>query len=385
MAKTLETIVGVGGITGSATAAGKNSMAAELTHIHEPGGTEVATAAGGAQRYHRPLKSVRWRDLKALLAESFGAWSKHKAPRLGASLAFYTLLSLAPLLLILISVVGLVLGHQAAEKDVVAQIQALVGSQGAKAAEALIEGSQNTTHGIMATVFGLLTLLFGASGVMIELRDALNTIWEVPTPELSGFKMISSFVKERLFSFTLVLAIGFILVVSLALSAWIAALGAWSASILPAHEAILHILNFVVSFAIITGLFSAIYRFLPDVRMEWRDVMLGGAVTSLLFTLGKLALGIYLGKASFASTYGAAASIVILIVWVYYSAQIFFLGAEFTKTFANCYGSQPSRQPADNVGSGKPEPGAPHIITPLEVHSGRPSDISDSRNQDRKT
>ena len=211
--------------------------------------------------------------------------------------------------------------------------------------QALLEGSRHTAHGIIATAFGLLTVLFGASGVLIELRDALNTIWEVPTPELSGLKKLSSFIKERLFSFALVLAIGFIMVVSLALSAWVAALGAWSASILPAHEAILHILNFVVSFGIITGLFSAIYKFLPGVRIEWRDVVLGGAVTALLFTVGKLALGIYLGKASFASTYGAAASIVVLIVWVYYSGQIFFLGAEFTKTFANSYGSQPSRKP----------------------------------------
>jgi len=238
-----------------------------------------------------------------------------------------------------------VLGHQKAQADIVAQVQALVGSQGAMAAQALLEGSRNTTHGIIATAFGLLTLLFGASGVLIELRDALNTIWEVPSPELSGLKKISSFIKERLFSFALVLAIGFTLVVSLAISAWIAALGAWSASILPAHEVFLQALNFVVSFVIITGLFSAIYKFLPDVRIEWRDVVLGGAITSVLFTILKLALGIYLGRASFVSTYGAAASIVILIVWVYYSGQIFFLGAELTKIFANCYGSQPSLHP----------------------------------------
>jgi membrane protein len=226
----------------------------------------------------------------------------------------------------------------------------VVGVQGAKAADALLEGSRNTTHGIIATIFGALTLLFGASGVLIELRDALNTIWEVPTPKLSGLKMVSSFAKERLFSFALVLAIGFLLVVSLAISAAIAAVGAWSASILPAHEAILHAANFVISFAVITCLFSAIYKFLPDVKLEWRDVLMGGAVTSILFSIGKLALGIYLGKASFASTYGAAASIVVLIVWVYYSGQIFFLGAEFTKTFANTYGSQPaSRTSADAV------------------------------------
>src|SRR6266568_3226193 len=146
--------------------------------ILEPGGTEVTTAAGGARRYHKPLKSFRWQDIRSILITSFGEWSKHKAPRLGASLAFYTLLSLAPLLLVLVSVVGLVLGHQAAETDIIEQVQSLVGTQGARAAQALLGGSHNTTHGIVATAFGVLTLLLGASGVLIELRDALNTIWE---------------------------------------------------------------------------------------------------------------------------------------------------------------------------------------------------------------
>ena len=341
-----------------------------MQNILEPAGTEVQTSAGGARRYRKPLASFCWQDITSIFSASFSAWGKHKAPRLGASLAFYTLLSLAPLLLVVVSVVGLVLGHQAAEADIVAQVRSTVGLQGARAVQALLEGSRNTTHGIVATAFGVLTLLFGASGVLIELRDALNTIWEVPTPQLSGVKWVSSFIKERLFSFALVLAIGFVLVVSLALSAWIAALGVYSASVLPIHEAILHVLNFIVSFAIITGLFSAIYKFLPDVRIEWHDVILGGAVTSALFTLGKLALGIYLGKASFASTYGAAASTVVLIVWVYYSGQIFFLGAEFTKTFANCYGSQPNRQPnglvVDSTGNTPGARIAPQIITKPE-------------------
>src|SRR5215472_14390323 len=320
-------------------------MPDQLQNILEPGGIEVATAAGGARRYRKPLKTFRWPDLESIFSASFGEWSRQKGPRLGAALAFYTLLSLAPLLLVLVSVVGLVLGQQSAQAYIISQIQALVGKQGAAAAQVLLEGSRNTTHGILATAFGVLTLFFGASGVLMELRDALNTIWEVPTPELSGLRKLSNFIKERLFSFALVLATGFLLVVSLAVNAWIAALGAWSASVLPAPELILHIVNSVVSFLIITGLFSAIYKFLPDVRIEWRDVVLGGAGTSVLFTVGKLALGIYLGKASFASTYGAAASIVVLIVWVYYSGQIFFLSAEFTKMFANCYGSQPSKNP----------------------------------------
>jgi membrane protein len=336
--------------------------------ILEPNGTEVATAAGGARRYRKPLRSIRWRDIQYILVESFEGWNKHNAPRLGAALSFYTLLSIAPLLLVLVAVVGFTMGRQSAEADVIQQVRALMGVQGAAIAQSLLEGSRNTAHGIMATVFGVLTLLFGASGVLIELRDALDTIWEVPTPQIGGLKLVSSFVKERLFSFALVLAVGFLLVVSLAISAWIAALGALTASILPAYQVILHVVNFVAPFCVITLLFSAIYRFLPDTRIEWVDVILGGAVTSLLFSIGKLALGIYLGKATFASTYGAAASIIILILWVYYSAQIFFLGAEFTKVFANRYGSQPSGHPAVMViatGQASPPPAqAPKILMP---------------------
>ncbi len=290
-----------------------------------------------------------WRDIRSILGESCDAWSRHKAPRLGAALAFYTLLSLTPLLLVAVAIVGLVFGHSAAEHDIVQQVQTMVGPQGAKATEALLDGSHNTAHGIVATVVGLLTLLFGASGVMMELRDALNTIWEVPTPTLEGMKRVTGYIKQRLFSFAMVLSIGFLLVVSLAVSTWIAALGALSASFVPAYEVLLHTVNALVSFVVITGLFAAIYKVIPDVKLQWRDVLLGGAFTSLLFTLGKLALGLYLGKASIASSYGAFASIVVLVIWVYYSGQIFFLGAEFTRAFANRYGSHPTLWPRNKT------------------------------------
>jgi membrane protein len=341
----------------------------EAKYILEPSGTEVSTAAGGARRYRKPLKSLRWHDLEFLLGESFDAWNKHKAPRLGASLAFYTLLSLTPLLLVMVAIIGLVFGRLTAQHEVVRQVQMLIGTQGAKATEALLKASRNTTHGIIATTVGMVTLLFGASGVMIELRDALNTIWEVPTPELTGIRSrVVSYIKERLFSFAMLLSIGFILVVSLAITAWISALGAVSASLLPLMEALLQLVNALASFAVIACLFAAIYKILPDVRIEWQDVMLGGAVTSLLFTVGKSLLGLYLGKASIASSYGAFASIVVLVIWVYYSSQIFFLGAEFTRTFANHYGSQPNRNPEGMVKV--PGDTAPHatkesrIITP---------------------
>jgi membrane protein len=232
--------------------------------ILEPTGTEVQTAAGGARRYRKSLKSFRWDEIRWILGESFGEWNKHKAPRLGAALAFYTLLSITPLMLVVVPVMGLVLGNTIAESDLIQQMQDLVGSAGGKAIQGLLDGAKSTTHGIIATVIGLLTLLFGASGVLIELRDALNTIWDVRTPELKGnLQRIRSYTKERAFSFALVLAIGFLLLVSLAVNAAISAVGAFSASVFPAGEVILHILNSMVSFVITTGLFAAIYKDMP--------------------------------------------------------------------------------------------------------------------------
>lgn len=286
------------------------------------------------------MKRIKWSDLKALLIGSFEQWNKQNATRLAGSLAFYSLLSLAPLLLVLVSIVGMVLGHSEAQKQVVQQVTALVGPAAGNAMAAFVKGSQDTSHGVLATIFGLVTLLFSASGVVIELRSALNVIWAVPEPETSGFAMVKSFIKERLFSFAMVLGIGFLLIVSLFVSTWIAAFGALSASLFPGEAILFHIGNILLSFLVITVLFAAVYKVMPDVRLQWRDVLLGGAVTSLLFTLGKFLLGLYLGRASYASMYGAAASIVVLIAWVYYSAQIFFFGAEFTREFARRHGSQ---------------------------------------------
>ena len=341
-------------------------------NILEAGGTEVSTSAGGARRYRKPLKSFRWCDIKALLGESFSEWSRHKGARLGASLAFYTLLSLTPLLLVVVSFAGLVFGPKAAASQVVWQIQTLVGREAASGIQALLEGTRHTTHGVIATGIGLLTLLFGASGVLIELRDALNTIWEIPPPQTSGFRTVLQMARQRMFSFALVLAIGFLLLVSLVVSAAIAALGAFSARFLPMPEVFLQVLNAVFSFVVVTAMFAAIYKVVPETKIQWRDVLLGAAVTSLLFTIGKLLIGLYLGKASIASSYGAAASVVVLIVWVYYSGQIFFLGAEFTKIFANRYGSQPTHHPTSMVTSSHQAVSSPvgnsKILTPSGLH-----------------
>jgi membrane protein len=299
---------------------------------------EVPDAAHAVRRHGKPLKTFCWCDIRALLVESFEAWCRHKGSRLGASLAFYALLSLTPLLLITVSIAGLAFGAKAAEGQVVRQIQGLVGPEGASGIRALLEGARNTTQGILATALGFLTVFFGASAVLMELRDALNTIWEIPTVQTTTVRSLIQIGKERLFSFALVLAIGFLLLVSLLLSAAMAALGDFSGT-LPIPSAVLHFSNALLSFVVITGLFATIYKVMPDARIEWRDVIVGASVTSLLFTIGKLLIGLYLGNASFASTYGAAASVVIIIVWVYYSGQIFFLGAEFTKIFSNRYGS----------------------------------------------
>jgi membrane protein len=291
----------------------------------------------------KPLRAFRYHDLTALLSESVDGFMRHNAPQLGAALSFYALLSLAPLLLLLVSVVSLAVGSEAAVEGVVAQVGQLAGFAAAQATRALLTHPHSAANGIVATAVSIITLLFGASGVMVELRDALNTIWEIPVASHSGFRMVWAFFSQRLFSLALILAVGFLLVISLAVSAWIAALGAYSASFLPAHAIVWNVINFLLSVVVIAVLFAAIYKVLPYTPIEWYEVAIGGVITSILFTLGKFALGFYLGRATFASPYGAAASLVVLVAWVYYSAQIFFLGAEFTKAFADRYGP-PRRQ-----------------------------------------
>ena len=315
-------------------------MVDDDTIVWEPGGTEAQTRAGSAPRYRKPLRSLRWCDLKVLFSDTLNEWYRHKAPRLGASLAFYTLLSLAPLLVVIVALAGMVYGEEAARGQIVAQLSGLMGTTGATAIEEVIKQARQPTAGLFATLAGLITLFFGATAVVAELRDALNTIYEIPSPDVTGLKTLIMFVRERFFSFAMVLGVGFILLVSLAINAWLAAMGTWFSGWLPAL--VLQFISTLVSWVIITVLFAAIYKVLPDITIEWRDVLLGAAVTSLLFNLGKFAIGLYLGSSTVASAYGAAGSLVILLIWVYYSAQIFFLGAEFTHVFSNRYGSQPT-------------------------------------------
>ena len=276
-------------------------------------------------------------DVKAawkLLSVTISDWTDDKVPRLGAALAYYTVFSLTPMLVIAVGIAGFFFGEEAARGHIVDQIRGLVGDQGAKAIQDMVENAgREKASGAIATAIGLVMLLFGASGVFGELQDSLNTIWGVKPRPGRG---VLGIVKDRFASFTMVIGIGFLLLVSLILSAALAALGT---ALGGGEEGALHLINMLVSFAVITALFAAMYKYVPDVRIEWRDVWIGAVVTSGLFTLGKFAIGLYLGKSSVASAYGAAGSLVILLVWVYYSTQIVFFGAEFTKVYAKHYGS----------------------------------------------
>jgi membrane protein len=265
---------------------------------------------------------------------TFIRWNAANAPRLGAALAFYTVLSVAPLLVLSVAIAGIVFSREAATGQIVAQVQNVVGYQAGKAIQSMVLEAQKPAAGIIASIFGLLLLLFGASGVVVELHDSLNTAWGVKSSS-----SILQLVRFRFLAFAMVLGIGFLLLVSLLLNAAISAAGTFVKPYLPAPEAVLHIVVDVVSFLLITLLFALLYKVLPDARIEWRDVWVGAAVTSLLFSIGKQLIGLYLGKASVGSAYGAAGSLVVFLVWVYYSAQIFFLGAVFTHSYSERHGS----------------------------------------------
>ena len=263
-----------------------------------------------------------------LLKETFSRWSDDAAPRMAAALSYYTAFSMAPLLILAISIAGLVLGREAAQGKIVEQIGGLVGTQSAAAIQSMIHAANRSSKGIFASVIGIVSLIAGATGVLSELKSALNKIWR--TQERSDVKEI---VKKNVVFLGMLLGIGFLLTVSLVVSAAISGLGKFLGGWLPAPEFLLHIADFVLSVGIIAVLFAAMYRFLPNTKVEWRDVWVGAAVTSFLFYLGKLGLGLYIGKGAVGSAYGAAGSILVLLLWVYYSGLIFYFGAEFTKAY----------------------------------------------------
>jgi membrane protein len=275
--------------------------------------------------------------LASLGKETVTRWIEDKASTLAAALAYYALFSLAPLVLIAVAVAGLVFGQQAAEGGLYTQLDDLVGDAGAQALQSLVAHMHRQQGGgIAATIVGLATLLFGATGVFAQMQDSMNTIWKAKPPTTNG---IVEFLRVRLVSFSMVLGTGFLLLVSLLLSAAIAALGDYLGTFLPGGAAVGHALNATVSLAVVTALFAMIYKILPDTPVAWRDVWLGALVTSFLFTIGKFGIGFYLGKASVASSYGAAGSVVVLLIWVYYSAMILYFGAEFTHVYSMRLGS----------------------------------------------
>jgi membrane protein len=256
---------------------------------------------------------------------------------LGAALAYYTVFSLAPLLLIAISVAGLVYGRDAVEGRLVTEIQGMIGRQGAEAVQTMLAHDWRTGSGVLPTVMGVITILFGVSGVFGQLQTSLNKIWEVaPRPD----RGIRGFLRSRFLSFGMVLGVGFLLLVSLVVSAALTAVSAYATGLMPGLTVLFSVLSFVVSFLVVTLLFAMIFKYLPDAHISWGDVWFGSAATALLFTIGKSLIGLYLGKSSVASTYGAAGSLVILLLWVYYSSQLLFLGAELTQVYAKRFGQE---------------------------------------------
>jgi len=264
------------------------------------------------------------------------AWWDDDAIRLGASLAYYTLFALAPILLVATAVAGLVFGAEAARGQIVGQLDQLVGPDGARAVQSLLEGASHRRAGMLATVLGGITFVVAATGAFLELQAALNTIWRVKPAARAN---VRGFVVDRLRSFGLVVAIGFLLMVSLAVTASLAAFNAWLAPRSPGIPLAWSGVNVLASVVVTTGLFALLYRFLPDLPLRWRDVTTGAFVTAILFTIGQQLIGLYLGQSSVSSSYGAAGSVMILLLWVYYSCQILLFGAEFTRVYAQRHGA----------------------------------------------
>jgi membrane protein len=274
----------------------------------------------------------------SLAKESVLAWLDDYAPSMGAALAYYTVFSMGPLLIIVIAVAGLVFGEAAAQGEVVAQLREVLGVEGALAVQGVLKSVSNPSHGMIAAIVSVAVLLVGATSVLAELQSALDRIWKVPPDQQQRHTW--NFIRVRLWAFGMVLGLGFLLLISLVISAAIAALGKWWAGWFGGWLLLVQVINFVVSFAIITGAFAMIYKFLPRVTVAWHDVWIGAAVTALMFSIGKFLIGLYLGRSSVASGFGAAGSLVVLLIWVYYSAQIFLLGAEFTRLYAHRRGSR---------------------------------------------
>ena len=276
------------------------------------------------------------RKIWGLLKETGADFVEDNATSLAGALAYFTLLSLAPLIVLALAIAGLAVDQEATREQLSTELGAVVGPQGASAVNAIVENARTPSTGIVSSVLGIVVLIFGASGVFGELQSALNKIWEVEPKPGRG---LWGTVRDRLFSFAMVMGVAFLLLVSLLLSTALAAVGRFLEQSLPGGEALWQVLNFVLSLSIISALFALTFKVVPDAKVRWRDVWIGAVVTAFLFSVGKFLIGLYLGKSSVASSYGAAGSLVLLVIWVYYSAAILFLGAEFTQVYAKRFGT----------------------------------------------
>jgi len=304
------------------------------------------------------------RQIWGLVRASIAAWGEDYASSMGAALSFYTVFSVTPVLLIAIAVAGLVFDTQAAQRAIASELSGLMGREAAAAVEALLQSAHSPSGGVISTTVGVVVLLIGASAVFGELQDALNRIWRAPVPRPPGLWRL---VTERILSFGMILGVGFLLIVSLVVSAAIAAFSEWWGDAFSYQALVLEVINFVLSVGVITLAFALIYKLIPRVSVDWHDVWIGAAVTALLFTAGKSLIGFYLGKTGVASAFGAAGSLIVLLLWVYYSAQIFLLGAEFTWVYAHTFGSYRQRQqPAPPSAVPRRAPEAPEE-TPILV------------------
>jgi membrane protein len=272
----------------------------------------------------------------AVLSDSVKAWIDHRGASKGAALAFYTLFSMTPILVLAIAVAGYFFGAEAAQGEIIAQLQGLLGPNGAQAIQALLAAARNPASGLLATIVSAVLLLVGATSVFAELKDSLDELWGTEQPLQSG---IVALVRTRLLSLGLILVLVFLLLISLIVSAALAVLERYADGIWSSSAGSLSILSSLISFSVIACLFAVIYKMLPNVMLSWRDVWIGAVVTAALFSVGKYAIGLYLGNSALASSFGAAGSVIALLLWVYYSAQIFFLGAEFTRQYALRFGS----------------------------------------------
>ena len=318
-------------------------------------------------------------NLWSMIRESISRWSDDFAPSMGAALAYYTVFSIAPMIIIIIAIAGFFLGREAASGQIYAQVAGLVGDNGAKVVQSAVESASSRSEGIIATVISVVLLLVGATGVFGELQTDLDRIFKAPAAAKT--EGLWGLIRARLLSLGLVVSMGFILLVSLVISAALSALGKWWGGVFGDMEWLLQTINFVVSLGIITLMFALMYKVLPRVKISWHDVWIGAFVTALLFTIGKFLVGLYLGKSSVASAFGAAGSLAVLLVWVYYSAQIFLLGAEFTEVYAHRYGSRQGEEPPatekeQKAGTAKPaqEKPRPHAPAPVAArHARRPA------------